>query len=125
MTRVLLADDNAQVRAGLRELLKDTPDLTVAGEAATAQEALQMAETHTCDVVLLDLLMPDRNSLQIIPELRRLSPPPVVIVLTICPAEWGAELALAAGAAEYLTKNLPPEQIVAAVRRAAPHPAQA
>ena len=98
--RVLIADDHAIVRQGLRQILSDTPDLTVAGEAENGVQAVQMVRTGEWDVVLMDVSMPDRNGIEAIGQIR-------------------AEFSLKAGAAGYLTKQSAPELLVTAIRQVA------
>ncbi|EXG81735.1 response regulator [Cryptosporangium arvum] len=117
MIRVLLADDDALVRTGLRVLLEAEPDLEVAGEAATGSDAVAAARRHRPDVVLMDVRMPGRDGVW---ATRRIvagpSPRPRVLVLTTFDLDQIVEDALAAGADGFLLKRSSPEQLIAGIR---------
>jgi two-component system, NarL family, invasion response regulator UvrY len=117
MIRVLVIDDHAVVRRGLREILADTPDLVAADEATTAREALLAVRTHAYDVALLDLALPDMNGIDLLPQLSQAQPKLRVLVLTMYPEEQYALRALKAGAAGYLTKESAPADLVAAIHK--------
>jgi DNA-binding NarL/FixJ family response regulator len=117
--RVLVADDHAVVRRGLRELLAEAGDIEVAAEAATAAEALERVRQQPLDVVVLDLSLPGRGGLDLLGEIKGERAGLPVLILTMHPEEQYAVRALKAGASGYLTKESAPEQLVAAVRRAA------
>ncbi|MBN1771845.1 MAG: response regulator transcription factor [Deltaproteobacteria bacterium] len=119
MIRVLLADDHAVVRRGLRQILEDERDISIVGEAATGREALEAAVRKGWDVLLLDLSMPDMTGLEVLGQLRRRRPRLPVLVLTMHSEEQFAVLALRAGAAGYLTKDSAPEEMVGAIRAVA------
>lgn len=101
--RVLIADDSAHTRDGLRALLSTWPMITVVGEATNGQEALHLVATCRPDVVLLDLQMPVLNGLQTIRLIKQQWPAVMVIVLTIYAAE--REVALTAGADSFVIKG--------------------
>jgi two-component system, NarL family, invasion response regulator UvrY len=115
MIRVLVVDDHTIVRRGLSEILADTPDLIAAGEAATAQDALQAVQAHPYDVVLLDLGLPDMNGLELLQRLSQSQPHLHILVLSMYPEEQYAVRALKAGAAGYLTKESAPADLVTAI----------
>jgi two-component system, NarL family, invasion response regulator UvrY len=119
MIKVLIADDHAVVRRGLRQILSETPDILVDGEASTVQEVRQLVHDQRWDVVVLDITMPGGSGLDLIAELRHLSPSPRVLVLTVYPEEQYAVRAIRAGAAGFLTKESAPEQLIAGVRKVA------
>jgi DNA-binding NarL/FixJ family response regulator len=119
MIRVLIADDHAIVREGLKQIVADTPDIVVAGEAANGHELLQHARTRACDVVLLDIAMPGKDGLATLRELRAEKPRLPVLVLSVYPEEQYAVRLLKAGASGYLTKESAPEELVAAIRKVA------
>lgn len=115
--RVLIADDHSIVRQGLRQILSDTEDLVVAGEAANGVEALQLVREGEWDVVLMDVSMPDRNGIDALKLLKKEFPRLPVLILSMHPEEHYAIRALKAGASGYLTKQSAPEQLVHAIRQ--------
>jgi DNA-binding NarL/FixJ family response regulator len=114
--RVLVADDHAVVRRGLKQILTAEPDMTVVAEAADGQEVLDTTRRHPCDVVVLDITMPGRSGLEVLKELKRLRPKLPVLVLSIHPEDQLAVRVLKAGGAGYMTKETAPEELVTAVR---------
>lgn len=120
MIRLVLSDDHPVVRAGMRALLEAEPDLTVVGEASSAEEAVTLASTPGVDLVLMDLQFPGR--LQGVDATRRIrSTPgaPRVLVLTNYDTDADILGAIEAGASGYLLKDAPPGELVAAIRAAA------
>jgi DNA-binding NarL/FixJ family response regulator len=117
MIRVLIADDHAIVRQGLRQILAGESDLTIEGEAATGEELLTMVRRGGGDVVILDLSLPGMAGLDVLRELGHLSPDLPVLILSVHAADQYATRALRAGAAGYLTKEAAPEELVVAIRR--------
>lgn len=119
MIRVLVADDHALVRAGLKHILGMTGEISVVGEACNGQEVMAEARRTPCDIVLLDIGMPGRSGLDVLKQLRVEHPGVAVLMLTMYPEEQYAVRALRAGAAGYLTKDSGPEELVSAVRKVA------
>ena len=119
MIRVLLADDHAVVRLGLRQILEDEPGFSVVGEAADGREALAAARKGGWDVLVLDVTMPFMTGLEVLEQLRRGKTMLPVLILTLHPEDEHAVVALRAGAAGYLTKDSAPEKLVDAVRAVA------
>ena len=117
--RVLIADDHAIVRQGLRQILSDTADLTVAGEAEIGVQAVQLVRSGEWDVVLMDVSMPDRNGIDALKIIKKEFPRLPVLILSMYPEEQYAIRALKAGAAGYLTKQSAPELLVTAIRQVA------
>ena len=117
--RVLIADNHAIVRQGLRQILSDTPDLTVAGEAENGVQAVNMVRAGEWDVVLMDVSMPDRNGIDALKLIKKEFPRLPVLILSMYPEEQYAIRALKAGAAGYLTKQSAPELLVTAIRQVA------
>jgi DNA-binding NarL/FixJ family response regulator len=116
---VLLADDHAIVRAGLKEILADTGDIEVAGEATNGQEVLERIRGQDFDVAVLDMSMPGRNGIELIRLVKDERPKLRVLVLTMHNEQQYAVRALKAGASGYLTKDSAAEELVAAIRRIA------
>ncbi len=119
MIRVLVADDHALVRAGLKHILGKTGEISVVAEACNGQEAMVEARKTPVDVVLLDIGMPGRSGLDVLKQLRAEHPDLPVLILTMYPEEQYAVRALRAGAAGYLTKDSGPEELVSAVLKVA------
>ena len=119
MIRVLIADDHAIVRQGLKQILSETEDLLVAGEADDGAEALLLARQTPWDVYLLDVSMPNRNGIDTLKQLKKEFPRLPVLILSMHPEEHYAVRALKAGAAGYLTKQSAPDQLVTAIRQVA------
>lgn len=119
MIKVLIADDHAIVRQGLRQILSDTPDLEVTGEASNGVEAVTLARAQAWDVMLMDVSMPDRNGIDALKMIRKEFPRLPVLILSMYPEDQYAIRALKAGAAGYLTKQSAPEQLVHAIREVA------
>ena len=117
--RVLIADDHAILRRGLRGVLEECEDIAVVGEAGTSAEALQFIRSEPCDVVLLDISMPDRNGMDTLAILAKDHPKVAVLMLSTHPENQYAVRALRGGASGYLTKQSAPAQLVNAIRRVA------
>jgi DNA-binding NarL/FixJ family response regulator len=117
--RVLLADDHTIVRAGLRELLADTGDIEVAGEAGNGQEVLARVRDGDYDVLVLDMSMPGRSGIELIKQIKAEKPKLRILVLSMHGEAQYAVRALKAGASGYLTKESAADQLVAAIRRIA------
>jgi two-component system invasion response regulator UvrY len=117
MIRALIADDHAVVRQGLKQILGDTPEMVVAGEATTGQEVLDKIRAETWDVVVLDISMPDRSGLDVLKQLRSERPKLPVLVLSMHSEDQYAVRVLKAGASGYLTKDSAPDELVKAIRK--------
>ena len=117
MLKVLIADDHPVFRRGLRQIIAETSDMVVAGEAADGREALGKAETGDYDVLLLDISMPFETGVDVVSRLRKARPTLPVLMLSVHPEEQYAVRALRAGASGYLTKESAPEELVAAIRK--------
>jgi DNA-binding NarL/FixJ family response regulator len=116
VVRVLLVDDDALVRAGLRMILSAAEDLDVVGEVDDGVRAVAAVQKHRPDVVLMDIRMPEMDGITATLALRRLPAPPQVIVLTTFQADEQVMSALRAGASGFLVKDTPPTDIINAVR---------
>jgi DNA-binding NarL/FixJ family response regulator len=116
---VLIADDHAIVRQGLKQILSETEDLLVPGEADDGAEALNLARQQPWDVFLLDVSMPNRNGIDTLKQLKKEFPRLPVLILSMHPEEQYAVRALKAGASGYLTKQSAPELLVTAIRQVA------
>ena len=114
--RVLIADDQALVRGGLRMILDAQPDLDVVGEAVDGREALQQARELSPDLVLMDVRMPELDGLETTRRLLERDPSPKVLVLTTFDLDDYVYEAIRAGASGFLLKSSPPQQLVAGIR---------
>jgi len=116
MIRILIADDHAIVRAGLRQFIADQPDMEVTGEAASGSEAVQLVRGAEFDVVLLDISMPDRNGIDTLKTLKQLRPTLPVLMLSGFAEDQYAVNLLRGGASGYLNKEAASTQLVGAIR---------
>ena len=116
MTRVLLIDDEALVRAGLRMILEAADDISVVGEAADGGDALEAVKRCRPDVVLIDIRMPRLDGLAATVAIRQLDDPPPIVILTTFDLDDYVYRALQAGASGFLLKDTPPLDLVQAVR---------
>jgi DNA-binding NarL/FixJ family response regulator len=116
--RILLADDHAVVRDGLRALLERQSDMAVVAEAADGRECVQMAESHLPDVVLMDVAMPEMNGIEAARRIIAASPKTGVVMLSMHRDESYVLRSLKAGAKGYLLKDSPREDVLSAVRAA-------
>lgn len=119
MVKILVVDDHAVVRRGLRQILAETQDLHVGGEASTAAEAMEKVRAERWDVIMLDVGLAGKSGLDVIADIRKLRPEARVLVLTMFSEEQYAVRAIRAGAAGFLTKESAPEKLVEAVRKVA------
>ncbi|MEV0150202.1 MULTISPECIES: response regulator transcription factor [unclassified Nonomuraea] len=119
MIRVVVADDQALVRAGVRMLLQASGDMEVVGEADDGAKAVHLAELHKPDVILMDLRMPRVDGLEAIKRVLSSSPAARIVVLTTFAEDADVYAALRAGAIGFLLKDDEAERMVEAVRRAA------
>jgi DNA-binding NarL/FixJ family response regulator len=115
VTRVLIADDDDLMRAGLIELITADPDIEVVGEASTGREAVERARRLAPDVVLMDVRMPDLDGIGATRELSRAAPEARVLILTTFEQDDYVFDALRAGASGFLLKRTRPEDLIAAV----------
>jgi two-component system invasion response regulator UvrY len=117
MIRILIADDHPIVRAGLKQVIADAPDMTVADEAADGHEVLAKVRQGDFDVVLLDLSIPGLSGLDALKQVKSEKPNLRVLILSVHPEDQYAVRVLRAGAWGYVTKASAPEQLIAAIRR--------
>lgn len=119
MINILIADDHTIVRKGLKQILAETQDMIVAGEASNGYEVMEKVRNNHYDVLLLDISMPGKSGLDILKELKMENPKLPVLVLSMYPEEQYAVRVLRAGASGYLTKESAPEELVVAMRKVA------
>lgn len=116
--RLLLADDHAVVRSGLRMLLQAQPDMIIIGEAETGQEAVQRAVELAPDVVLMDIEMPGMNGIEATRQIKQAAPATAVLALTMYEDDQYFFEMLRAGASGYVPKRAAPDELVSAIRAA-------
>ncbi|UCH50140.1 MAG: response regulator transcription factor [Betaproteobacteria bacterium] len=119
LTKVLIADDHAIVRHGLRQIVSETDDIRVEGEAESSAQAIRELRDNAFDVVLLDISLPDKNGIETLKQIRREWPTVAVLMLTTHAEDEFGVRAIKAGAAGYLTKQSAASQLVTAVRQVA------
>ena len=119
MIKVLLADDEALVRAGIALILGNADDIEIAAEAADGAEAVELARRHHPGVALVDIRMPKLDGIATAREIRKLAPRTQVVMLTTFGEDAYVARALRAGAAGFLLKDTPPDDLIQAVRTAA------
>lgn len=117
MIKILIADDHAIVREGLKQILSESPDLVVVAEASTGQEVLEKIGKNDLDLVVLDIAMPGRGGLDILKEIKSQRPKLSVLMLSMYPEEQYAVRVLKSGASGYLTKESAPDELVKAIRQ--------
>jgi DNA-binding NarL/FixJ family response regulator len=119
MIKVLIADDHELIRRGLKQLLDDTDDLRVTGEASSGMEAVNMIRDNEYDAVLLDINLPDKHGIDVLKQIKDLRAELPVLILSMHPEEQYAVRSMKTGAAGYLNKQSAPAQLVNAIRKVA------
>lgn len=119
MIRVMITDDHAIVRQGLKQILSETGDISVTGEAETGFQTIKIVRQQAFDVLLLDISLPDRNGIEVLKQIRKDRPGLAVLMLSMHNENEFAVRALRAGAAGYLNKQSAPAQLVTAIRQVA------
>ncbi|MBZ9596952.1 response regulator transcription factor [Streptomyces yangpuensis] len=119
MIRVVIADDEPLIRAGIRMILTSAPDIEVVAEAANGREAVELARSHAPEVMLLDIQMPVMDGLTALGELRRAAPEVRALILTTFGEKENVLRALGQGGAGFLLKDSAPGELIGAVRAAA------
>ncbi len=115
--RILIVDDHAIVREGLKQILSDDENLVVQGEAETAAEAIRLTREKEFDLVLLDISLPDRNGLELLESLKKSHPKLSVLMLSMYRETQYAVRAIKSGASGYLNKQSAPDQLVSAIKQ--------
>ncbi|MFT3775447.1 MAG: response regulator transcription factor [Minicystis sp.] len=119
MIKVFIADDHAVVRRGLQLMIEATDDMVVVGSAADGAAALHAPEIDACDVLLLDLSLPRVSGAEVLRRLRARRAAFPIVILSMYPEDQYALQLLREGASAYLSKDRPPEELLAALRKAA------
>ncbi len=116
MIKILVVDDHALIRNGIKQLLDDCPDMRVTGEAETGMQAISMARKGDYDIILLDLALPDKHGTDVLIQLKSEQHDIKIIVLSMHPEDQYGVRMLKAGAVGYLNKQSAPEKLVSAIR---------
>jgi len=119
MIKVLIVDDHTIVREGLRQILEDTSDIAVTGEARSAQEVVNKVKSNNFDIVLLDISLPGRSGLDVLKQLKSIKPDLPILILSMHPEEQYAIRAIRAKASGYLTKESTSDELIKAIRKIA------
>lgn len=117
MLKILIADDHPVFRRGLKQIIAETTDMVVAGEATNGWEVLSKVSTGDYDLVLLDISMPDKDGMDVLTQLKNERPALLVLMVSMHPEEQYAVRALKAGASGYLTKESAPDELIVAIRK--------
>ena len=119
MIRIIVVDDHTVVRAGIRRLLEAESDMEVVAETGTGHDAVRLCRDRRPDVLVLDYGLPDLDGLEATEQINALSMPPKILILTMHASEEYATRVIRAGAAGFIVKTAPVEQVVEAVRKVA------
>jgi two-component system, NarL family, invasion response regulator UvrY len=117
MITIFIADDHALIREGLKKILREESDMSVVGEAETGSETIERVKESNCDLLVLDLGLPDRPGLEVLREVKRVQPHICVLILSMLPEDGFALRSLKAGADGYLSKDSAAAELVVAVRK--------
>src|SRR5262245_9474149 len=117
MIKVCVVDDHTVVREGLKRIIAENPGMAVTAEAADGDEAIKVIHSQPCDVVLLDITMPNKSGLDVLKQLHSESPRLPVLVLSMHSEDQYAVRVLRAGASGYLTKESAPAKLIQAIRK--------
>ncbi|MDP1680107.1 MAG: response regulator transcription factor [Candidatus Nitrotoga sp.] len=117
MINILVVADHALIRKGMKQILNDTEDIRVTGEAENGMQAIKMAQENTYDLVLLDISMPDKHGIDVLKQLKLNKPQLPVLILSMHEENQYALRSMKAGAAGYLSKQSAPTQLVTAIRQ--------
>ena len=119
MIKLLIADDHAMIREGVKNLISNEPDLKIIGETSEPLTIVESARRLKPDLIILDISMPGKSGLDVLKELKLFHPDVRVLVMSMFPEEQFAKRALKSGAAGYITKDSSPEELLIAIRKTA------
>jgi len=119
MIKILIADDHAIVREGMKQILSENPDIVVAAEASNGHEVMDKLNKYNYDLIVLDVALPGRSGLDILKDIKNQKPKLPVLVLSMYPEEQYAVRVLKAGASGYLTKESAPNELIKAIKQIA------
>src|SRR5450830_83719 len=115
MTKILVVDDHAVVRAGVHHFISDIPNMEIGGEASSAEEAIRMVRNQEWDIVLLDIAMPDKSGVEVLKQIKREKPKLPVLMLSMHPENRYAVQVLRSGASGYVQKEALATELVNAI----------
>ena len=115
MIRILIADDHAIIRQGLKQIIEDSGEMRVVAEAGSGVDALRKIRGNDCDVVVLDISMPDMSGIDVLKQIHAEKPQLPILILSIYPEDQYAVRLIKAGAAGYMTKESAPSEVVSAL----------
>ncbi len=119
MIKIFIADDHTLIREGIKNLIDNEPDLKLVGETSNPYEIIDKCQKTDTDLIILDLSMPGKSGLDVLKDIKTVSPGIKVLIMTMMPEEQFAKRTLKAGASGYITKDSSPEEILEAIRRVA------
>jgi len=119
MIKILIADDHSIVREGLKQIVAESPEMAVRGEAVNGQQVLELVHKTNYDLILLDIAMPGRGGIDTLKQLKIEKPEIPVLILSMYPEDQYAVRAIKAGASGYLTKESAPEELIGAIKKVA------
>jgi DNA-binding NarL/FixJ family response regulator len=119
MIKILIADDHSIVREGLKQIVAQSPEMAVLGEAVNGQQVLELVHKTDYDLILLDIAMPGRGGIDTLKQLRIVKPAIPVLILSMYPEDQYAVRAIKAGASGYLSKESAPEELIGAIKKVA------
>ena len=119
MIKILIADDHSIVREGLKQIVAESPEMAVRGEAVNGQQVLDLVHKTDYDLILLDIAMPGRGGIDTLKQLKIEKPEIPVLILSMYPEDQYALRAIKAGASGYLTKESAPEELIGAIKKVA------
>jgi len=119
MIRLIIADDHTLVRKGLKQLILESPDISVVDEAKDGREVIKKLETSQYDMVLMDISLPGRSGLDVLKQIKEFKPDLPVLMLSMHPEEQYAVRSIRAGASGYLTKESAPAELLSAIHKVA------
>jgi two-component system invasion response regulator UvrY len=117
--KIVIADDHAIVREGLKQILADSKDIIVTGDAENGVEAIKLVRKAECDVLLLDISLPDRSGIEVLKQIKKEAPKLAVLMLSMHREDQYAVRSLKAGASGYMNKQSAPNELVDAIRQVA------
>ena len=117
MTKILIVDDHYLIREGLKKILEKESDVNIIGELKKGADVCEFIKQNDCDIIILDINLPDRNGLDILKDVKVINPETFVLMLSILPEEQFAVRAIRAGASGYITKDGAPDELIKAIKR--------